>query len=447
MNKLRKTLLLLRLKQQCQEDRHVDWLSLHRRDREWFLQQSSRNRWQLARDWLQAFSGRPDWRMLPSPIVMVLVGVLLGVGLMSGLLEFQPHQRINVWWWLLFAVWLPAFWWLVSLWLGREAEHGIWARTLCRRLPFDGHDIIDAPLLRATARILSQQVSLGFALGLAATFFIYLLLTDLAFGWSSTLDITSSGVHRVMQLLATPWQAIWPGAVPSLELIEQSRFFRVEQGSMASAELAGLWWRFLLMNLLCYVVAPRVASFAWAELHLAHAQQRLFSQDACIAGWWQRLHFEQVRQNAEPAPHNQPPEKNDEASSVGAANTAQAAASWPQLDGIVTAGRWQREQLDAVVAQLPPEIHALPRLDADRLSESASSGRAFLLLCKGWEPPTGSIADLCEQMHQQQVQLYIWPAPLPGMKAGRAAQLRESWRLFVPRLPASCHLLDPQSHA
>jgi len=446
MNKLRKTFLLLSLQEQCRADRQADWLSLHHRDREWFLAQPSQNRWHLAQNWLQAFSSPPHWRMLPSPLLIVFIGVLLGVGLMSGLLEFQSHQRINIWWWLLLAVWLPVLWWLLGLWLGRTAENSIWAKNLISRLPSHSPGDVNTPLLRLTAQAMSQQVSLGFALGLAGTFFIYLLLSDLAFGWSSTLDVTSKAVHEIVQALSKPWSTLWPGAVPSLELVEQSRFFRAENTPSASAETAGHWWRFLLMNLLCYVVAPRIVSFAWAEWQLSRAQERLFTQDACIDGWWQRLHFEEVRQHAAPAPRNQATPSLE--ISVSSENTAniQADAPWPQLDGIVCAGRWQSDKLDSSVALLPPGVRSLPRLPSDQLSGHVSPGQAFLLLCKGWEPPTGSIADLCQRMHELQVRLYIWPAPLPGMKKERTNQLRESWQLFVPQLPPSCHLLDVRNH-
>ncbi len=447
MNKLRKTFLLLSLQEQCRTDRKTDWLHLHRRDREWFLTQPSQSRWQLAQHWLQAFSSQTHLPLLPSPFFISLVGMLLGVGLMSGLLEFQPHQRINIWWWLLLGVWLPALWWMLGLWLGRTAENSIWAKNLTRRLPSHAPSNINTPLLRLTAQSMSQQLSLGFAFGMAGTFFLYLLLSDLAFGWSSTLDVTSEAVHRVVQVLGIPWNTLWPNAVPSLELVEQTRFFRGENSPSANAETAAQWWRFLLMNLLCYVLAPRIVSFAWTELKLHRAQERLFTQDACLDGWWQRLHFEQVRQHAAPAPSNKPPPSIEVADSPENAANDEPNTAWPQLDAIAIAGHWQPDVLDSQVAELPPSVRSLPRLTSNQLTQRAESGHAFLLLCKGWEPPTGSIADLCQQMHEQQVRLYIWPAPLPGMKAGRAEQLRESWQLFVPQLPPSCHLLDVQSHA
>jgi len=448
MNKLHKTLLLLGLQQQCRADREMDWQSLHRRDREWFLAQGSQNRWQLARHWLGEFAEAPPWHGALSPWTVGLLGLLLGIGLMSGLLQFQPQQRINLWWWLLLTVWLPALWWLLGLWLSRSAATGLWARALLGRLPAHWQKDIDRPLLARTAQAISQQFSLAFALGLVGTFFAYLLLTDLAFGWSSTLDVSAAGVYRLTQALAWPWHALWPEAVPSLQLVEQTRFFRVDESAALEGQQLGQWWRFLLMNLLSYVLLPRVLSFAWAEWQLGRAQQRLFTQDACIDGWWQRMHFEQVRQQA--APLAQPhvaPTGADSGGRTRAPAPQQAADHWPLLHAIVAAGHWPPEQLAASIARLPAPVRALPLLAIEQVSADSRPGQALLLLCKGWEPPTGALLDLCQQMHAQQQQLYLWPVPLAGMKAGRARQLRASWQLFMPQLPASCHLLEPESDA
>ena len=440
MNKVCRTLLLLGLQAQCRADQDKDWRSLHKRDREWYLAQPPQGRWQLARHWVQRFAAAQPWTLAISPLLLTVVGIFLGTGLMSGLLQFQPQQRINLWWWLLLSVWLPAIWWLFGLWLGRSAGNGVWAHALLRRLPPHWRTG-DVPLLGLTARVLSQRFSLGFALGLVGAFFAYLLLTDLAFGWSSTLDVSAGAVHKLTQALSLPWRGVWPGAVPSLQLIEQTRFFRVEDITLAEGAAYGEWWRFLLMNLLSYVLTPRILSLAWAEWSLGRAQRRLFSQDACIDGWWQRMHFEQIRQHAEPAPASATPLAD--APETGDHLTGH----WPLLHGVVTVGEWSDEQLDPVIAGWPEQARSLPLLSEDRALANASPGSAHLLLCKGWEPPTGALADLCQKMHEQPQQAYLWPAPLPGMKPERARRLQSSWQMFVSQLPPSCHLLEPETDA
>ena len=44
---------------------------------------------------------------------------------------------------------------------------------------------------------------------------------------STTLRVDATTAHRVTATLALPWAWFWPDAVPSLELIERTRFFRI----------------------------------------------------------------------------------------------------------------------------------------------------------------------------------------------------------------------------
>jgi len=432
------------LRAQCFLDRGADWQTLQRRDRAWFLQQTEHGRWRLAEAWLEQFGTLPRSGILHAPAFLVLVGWLLGVALMSGLLEFQAEQRINLWWWLLLVVYVPAFWWLLGLWLGRPGSEGYWSRGLRNRLPGDWRKSLDTPLLRLSARALAQRFALAFAVGMTVGFLFYLVLTDLAFGWSSTLDVTSEAVHKATWLISYPWHGLWPEAVPSATLIEQTRFFRVEGDHAVIGEVQGGWWPFLLMNLLVYVLLPRLLSFAWAEWSLGRALQRLFRQDAYIAGWWQRLSFEDVRQEAQPAPVNSAVDAHASHPRPASVPAAEQAEVWPELDAIVPAGVWAPGQLQLYLDRLPSQLRALPQLDTAQLAQSTEVGR-YLMICKGWEPPTEMLADLCDAMQSRGQELFLWPVSLPGLPAQRARQLLESWRLFVPRLPPNCHLLETKT--
>ena len=41
------------------------------------------------------------------------------------------------------------------------------------------------------------------------------VFTDLAFGWSTTLDLDAASLHRVVEALSTPWRELIPAARPS----------------------------------------------------------------------------------------------------------------------------------------------------------------------------------------------------------------------------------------
>ncbi len=432
MNFLHKSLLLQWMLAQCRRDSGRDWQALHRREHDWYhAAPRPRSRWRLLAQWLEAHGppGRPPLEHLP--LLLALAGFALGASLMAGLLEIQPLQRINIWWWLLFAVALPLLAWLIGLWLGlRGPEQRLGWSLLIARLPDAWRAALNRPLLALTFQTLLQHFSLWFALGLLACFGAYLLLTDLAFGWASTLDIGATGVHRLVQALAWPWHALWPAAVPDLSLVEHSRF-RHERPLGDLPGLSGQWWRFLLMCLLVYVLLPRILAYLWLRLRLARAQARLFRQDPCLAGWWQRLHLPLAERRSEPV---------RQASPESETTTGETEHALPPIDHLLCWNQWQPRWLEAARARLPRPLAKQDCTPAEQWP--AQRGAAVLLLCQAWEPPTGELADFCERMQEAQVRVYLWPMPLPGMPAQRAAALHRSWELFMPQLPAGCHLLE-----
>ncbi len=118
-----------------------------------------------------------------------------------------------------------------------------------------------APLQRGQLMSWLSQAGLWFGCGALAATLGFVVFTDLAFGWSTTLDIAPERVQRVVAALARPWAGLWPEASPSLELVAATRHFRVTAGSGAGATpplVYGAWWPFLVMAIGCYAVLPRL---------------------------------------------------------------------------------------------------------------------------------------------------------------------------------------------
>lgn len=181
------------------------------------------------------------------------VAVILGVFLAVSSLSYAPLGRINILWiWLIWAG-LPCLGSFVALgflsfgraqpWLFRWREHRLeWYPSTRERLYM---------LLRM------QQLWLVLGLGLLLGYFALLAFTDLAFGWSSTLVDDAHSVAIISRALAAPWAWCWPGAVPSFELVEVTRYARI-QPQATQAYMAGGWWQFLLASLLFYNLLPRL---------------------------------------------------------------------------------------------------------------------------------------------------------------------------------------------
>ncbi|QJX02635.1 DUF2868 domain-containing protein [Alcanivorax sp. IO_7] len=75
------------------------------------------------------------------------------------------------------------------------------------------------PQLAARA---AQAGGLAFALTALATLLAQVLVRDLAFGWSTTLQTSAPAYQQLMDALAWPWRAWLPAAVPGPDLVAQS---------------------------------------------------------------------------------------------------------------------------------------------------------------------------------------------------------------------------------
>lgn len=439
-----KSLLLMRLRRHLENERSIDWQSLHKRDRAWALSQPEQPAWQLLQGWLRQWGGLSGSGVSLFVYGASVVAVLLGFSLMAGLLAFQPFQRINLLWFIAFAVVIPFVWWLAALFF-TSAQVPFPLRTLLQqRLSPDGLSGGLGALLKSTVVALGQQLSLLFCLGMLIAFLLYLLLSDLAFGWSSTLDLGSDLVHRVTNLLAWPWSTAWPAAVPTVELIEQSHYFRAAPLAVEQPALFGQWWRFLLMCLLVYVLLPRLLTTILARLRLQRMLVRVRDRDALISGLWQRLTSGLIDQEMEPV------EQRD---------GGDAAPEVEPLTGhygqIICWGLWPDELIGPLRAQLQGDDAETDWMSVDSSSSmtqlqaslAALPDQPLLLLCKGWEPPTGELADLCQLLAQQRSRLFLWPVPLDGLGEARQRQLIQSWQSFMRQLPDCVHLVNGQPPA
>jgi hypothetical protein len=434
-----KSLLLILLRRHLETERTVDWQTLHRRDRGWALTQPGQAPWPLLRDWLRQWGSAPVGGGTLFVYGTSVAAFLCGFALVAGLLAFQPLQRINLLWFLLIGVFLPLIWWLLALFFS-SAQVPFPLRTLYEhRLPPGSFLSVLRPLLKQTVVALGQQLSLLFAGGMLIAFLLYLTLTDLAFGWSSTLELGSGLIHRITSILAWPWHALWSAAVPSLELIEQTHYFRAAPLAVEQPALFGQWWRFLLMCLLVYVVLPRLASTALSRLRLNRMQGRMRDSDALISGLWQRLSSGLIEQEAEPV------EQREATDAVTASERITG-----RYAQVVCWGVWPEELLGPLRQQLAAEgagthwfdIADAPSTDAALAILADLPDQPLLLLCKGWEPPTGELADLCELLAARRGRLFLWPVPLAGMSETRQRNLILSWQPFMRQIPERFHLID-----
>ena len=119
--------------------------------------------------------------------------------------------------------------------------------------------------------LLGMMVSLGIFLGT----FLKIIISDLAFGWQSTLSSSVDRVHGIVSFLSLPWSWLFPDLSPGMEQIRGSRMI-LKQGmdAMATADLIS-WWPFLCLCIFFYGVLPRFLLLC-GGMWVAHCQRRDF---------------------------------------------------------------------------------------------------------------------------------------------------------------------------
>lgn len=227
--------------------------------------------------------------------ILFAVGLALGWTAAAALLQLEVHEgRINIVLCVGLLVLLPALLLLAAIvaaaWAQRPSSAGAgggWrgltlARGVCALLPqrvredadlllgrLSAHDRRHVRARRALFFAWSQLVGVAFSLGALASILLHVVFTDLAFGWSTTLDVEATTVHPVIAGFAAPWAAVWPDAVPTLDLVETTRHFRVSPHvphvHFIDPIAYGAWWPFLVMAILVYSLLPRALTTAFAE--------------------------------------------------------------------------------------------------------------------------------------------------------------------------------------
>jgi len=234
-------------------------------------------------------------------IVLAVAGLAAGASLVRGLLAYSGAEPVNVSVFLLLAVFpQAALCLLAALLLAARAmgpgQFRIPARPLFSLLwRRQGRLGAQAGFLRSLflaqgwpARMLAWEClgllhlgGLCLAVGSLAGLLVGVTVTDLAFGWQSTLQVGTQGMHALVSLLALPWSwlpAQW-GLAPTPGQIEGSRIVLKEGiSTLASADLVA-WWPFLAMCLLTLALLPRLVLLALAR-HVLRRLERGFAHPA-----------------------------------------------------------------------------------------------------------------------------------------------------------------------
>ncbi len=114
--------------------------------------------------------------------------------------------------------------------------------------------------------LLFQLFGIAFNFGVLGALLVKVASSDLAFGWQSTIQLSSDFVAGWVQLLALPWSWFLAGSYPTMEQVEGSRMI-LKDGfyHLASADLVS-WWPFLCLAICFYCLLPRIVLFVFGGM-------------------------------------------------------------------------------------------------------------------------------------------------------------------------------------
>jgi len=277
-----------------------------------------------------------------------------------------------------------------------------------------GQQAVYSRLGRWAVLALGQQFGVAFNLAALAIAVAMVATTDLAFGWSTTLDIEPAVAHRIFAALAAPWAWAWPAASPDLQLVEATRYFRaVGTPIAADPTLRGQWWPFAVMCLLTYGLLPRLVLLLIARARRAAAARWTFTNTAGVSVVLARL----SEPPQAPPGHRLPNAPAMQAASRTAHNARIVAWSDPP-------------PVDSLTVDVHADgSHADPAAVVDRLADD----QPILIITRAWEPPVAELFDFLAALRERTRQaqpIHLLPVGFDERNAATAptdAQL-DLWR-------------------
>ncbi|MCR9260390.1 MAG: DUF2868 domain-containing protein [Pseudomonadaceae bacterium] len=342
-------------------------------------------------------------------------GLLIGVGVGSLALTFEGDYPINLLALLGVLVLLPFIFLLLTVMFCLLQAFGLNAMALLPHWMSPGRWTLDlferyAGLQftgfygQADARsrlgfwqvvVFSQLFGVGFYIGAVLALVVLVSVSDLAFGWSTTLAVESSSIYSLFNMVAFPWASLWPAAAPDADLVEASRIFRLAAPSgVEQVALLGTWWKYVLMSLLIWGFLPRLLLLLFAGWRFKRATRTYLLEHSEVTALMDRLISPVVdlgQQSHTPEP--------TEAQESGVSDL-QTATSFADAYILVWNGAVSESELrtadiawlsaSSSDAELSSVLNSLP-----------TRYKKVVVFTKSWEPPLLEFLDVLSALREQ----------------------------------------------
>ncbi len=162
-------------------------------------------------------------------------------------------------------------------------------------------------LLQWTLFQLIQLTAICFNLGLLVATFFKIIVSDVAFGWQSTLQFSSQTLHTIIAWLAVPWSWLFAEGIgyPTLAQIEGSRIVLKEGiANLQTPDLVS-WWPFLLLTVIVYGLTLRLSFYGYGWFQQMRAGSQLQFDTPVARQVIRRMQTPLVSTQAQPETRNE----------------------------------------------------------------------------------------------------------------------------------------------
>ncbi|HQR73513.1 MAG TPA: DUF2868 domain-containing protein [Sulfurovum sp.] len=380
--------------------------------------------------WLEAHKKHVKKPLVGKTITSTLYKISLMLGLVSfflglfsgvGLLSYSGKEPVNVLYFMAMVIILPLFSMLLSLIAMLRVRHSnevlvhlspaFWMEKILSLLSKKKvqETVIDPVLANWIVIKRSQMLALLFSFGLLLALVATVVTKDIAFSWSTTLQIDAKTFYDFLYAVSLPWRELCVSGVPSLELIKQSHYFRLgnslDKTMIQHPALLGEWWKFLALATVFYALFLRLLLLMTATfgLRVALKEAVLSLEEAKIL----------LKQMNEPIITSQAIEPEAGLSTAEGKYEKTVFTLDPSYD---EAYGWfmSQEQLlllcESVGVRASRCIEAGAQLPLAKEGEIQDKSKAAVLcFVRAWEPPTMEIVDFLTELSSRADKVIVVP--------------------------------------
>lgn len=387
----------------------------------------------LLQRWVEANVKRLSRPLLSETLCRYLYGITLTLsviafflGFFSGiaLLNYSGHEPVNVIYFMAMVIALPLITMTLALFSMARANASrsflvhispaYWMEKILRLLPGKVQEgleelHVNPSLLNWLIIRRSQLLALIFSIGLLLALLGMVVTKDIAFAWSTTLHISPKEFHSLLETIALPWKNFFPSAVPSLELIQQSQYFRLgerlDPQMVQNASKLGEWWKFLAFSTLFYAIFLRFIMWLVSIVGYKRALKRsLLNLDGVEA--LLKAMNEPLITTSSPQPEKQFDENGKHyAQEIHTLeHTYDSTLGWAMSEELLSV----LNDAMQVTSPVLEDVGGTNTLDEDSQIISRSKGNV-LLYVKAWEPPTMDFVDFLEALAKVAEKITVAP--------------------------------------